>query len=239
MASPGSPDLLRRRLLMAAAALPAACASPLPSLAPPATPPPPPRVTIGDRWHYETIDLYRGARVGELSAEVIRGAAAPLVVALTDQRGAPLGQSVWSRPWDVIVELAYDVPQTFEKPMPLLPDLLVPGARRSDATYYSVPNSSSRLYWRQSLRATGWERIEVPAGGFDALRVERYINFAHWDSWRELPWRIDTLWYAPLVERWVQREWTGRYRWPGGRQLVEADEDRIRWRLLDWHRAGA
>ncbi len=238
MASPGSPDLRRRRLLMAAAVLPAACASPAPQLPPPATPPPSPSVAIGDRWHYETIDLFRGARTGELTAEVVRSAAAPLVVALTDQRGAAVGQTLWTRPWDVILELAYDAPQLFETPMPLLPESLVPGARRRDATYYSVPNSSSRLFWRQSLTATGWERIVVPAGSFDALRVERYINFAHWDMFRQEPWRIDTLWYSPLVNRWVQREWTGRYYWPGDRRFAEADEDRVRWRLLDWHRAG-
>jgi len=255
MESPRPPDRLRRRLLLAGAALPAACAQ-VPLLPPPATPPPPPRVSVGQRWRYETIDLFRRARVGELSAEVVRngseasngalpagmprppGYAAPLIVALTDERGAPIGEEQWARPWDVIVDLSYDMPQIFEAPMPLLPDRLEPGARRNDVTFYRVPNASGRFWWDQRLRAIGWERVEVPAGRFDALRVERFINFQHSDTWREHPFRVDTLWYAPEVGRWVQREWTGRYRWPGGRRPVEADEDRVRWRLLEWRNAG-
>jgi len=234
-----APDSLRRRLIVAAAALPAACAAPVPQLAPPAVPPPLPQVRVGQRWRYATIDLYRGTPVGELQAEVVRaggGGRAPLVVALKDQRGGALGDEQWAHPWSIVVDPSYDTPQIFESPMPYLPDTLVPGARRSDATRYQVPNSSARFHWRQQLRATGWERVVVPAGSFDALRVERYINFEHWDIWRLMPWRIDVVWYAPEAGRWVQRDWTGQYRWPG-RRPVEVEENRVRWQLLAWHGA--
>jgi hypothetical protein len=244
--APSPPDRLRRRLLLAGAALPAACAAPASRLPPPSEVPPPPRVTVGQRWRYETIDLYRGERIDVLHAEVlradppvdmrpglpiVRGTDAPLVVALSNERG-PLGEELYTRSWDIVHELTFDAPQTYEAPMPLLPDRLEPGSRRRDATHYTVPNSSYRHYWRQSLRAMGWERVVVPAGSFDALRIERQIDFGHWDSWRELPRRIDILWYAPQIGRWVQREWTGQYRWPS-RRPVEVNEDRIRWRLLD------
>lgn len=242
----------RRRLLSAAACvLPAGCAAPAFVAGPPG-PVPPPAVRVGDRWRYETIDLYRGEKTGELAAEVVRAAAptpsgatgaaaaqaAPLVVALTDARGATAGEERWARAWDVIVEPAYDAVQTFDRPMPLLPDRLEAGAGRSDASWYRVPQSSARFPWRQWLRAAGWERVTVPAGSFVALRVDRLIDFGHWDSWREFPQRTDTVWYAPDVNRWVQREWTGRYRWPGGRRPVEAYEDRVRWRLLEWRAGG-
>src|SRR5690606_37498331 len=66
-----APRLDRRRLLLAGAALlPAACAAPVPMLPPPAVAPPLPRVSLGQRWRYETVDLYRGAVVGELRAQV-------------------------------------------------------------------------------------------------------------------------------------------------------------------------
>jgi len=265
---PSSPA--RRRLLAAAACLlPGACASPefVPA---PAQAVPPPAVRVGQRWRYETVDLFRGARRGELLAEVIRAdrpgaspavpdapgapgapvrggagaagtagastplaAAAPIVVALRDEHGALLGEERWSRAWDVIVEPAYDMVQTFEAPMPLLPDRLEPGASRTDSSWYSVPHMSGRQYWRQWLRATGWERITVPAGTFDALRVERLIDFRHFDIWREFPQRLDIVWYAPQVNRWVRRDWSGEYRWPGRRPVV-VFEDRVRWQLVDW-----
>ena len=248
-ASPPSPH--RRHLLIAAAGLlPIGCATPQ-FVAPPPGPIPAPTVRLGQRWRYETIDLYRGAKIGELAAEVVRAGppsqpgssgdtpeGAPIVVALTDASGAAVGEERWARPWDVIVEPAYDAVQTFTRPMPLLPDRLEAGARRSDATWYRVPQNSGRLPWRQWLRAAGWERVAVPAGEFVALRVERVIDFRHWDTWREWPQRFDTVWYAPEANRWVQREWTGEYRWPGGRRPVVAYEDRVRWRLLDWRDGG-
>ena len=110
---------------------------------------------------------------------------------------------------------------------------LEPGFRRTDTTWYRASASPDTLWWQQRLSAVRWERVSVPAGDFDALRIERFINFRHWDGWREHPWRTDTVWYAPTVGRWVQREWTGRYRWPG-RRPVEASEDWVRWRLLEW-----
>lgn len=246
--APTKPDTLRRRLLIAGAALPAACATPVPGIAPPAVPPALPTLALGQRWRYETIDLFRGQPIGELRAEVVRsspgprlpagtprpaGYEAPLVVTLTDARGQPAGEEHWAGPWDVLLEPAYDAPQRFDAPMPLLPDRLAPGSRRTDTTWYAVPTSSDALWWQQRVHAVQWEIVTVPAGRFEALRIERFINFRHWDRWREQPWRTDTLWYAPAVGRWVQREWTGRYRWPGGRP-VEADEDRVRWRLLDF-----
>ncbi|HLS55033.1 MAG TPA: hypothetical protein VK052_03115 [Zeimonas sp.] len=246
MATPPA-SVQRRRLLSAAACLlPLGCATPQ-FVPPPPGPIGPPRVRVGQRWRYETIDLYRREKVGELAAQVIRAeppsqprsggdtaASAPIVVALSDASGAPAGEERWARAWDVIVEPAYDAVQTFDRPMPLLPDRLEPGAARNDASWYRVPHASGRLIWRQWLRAAGWERVAVPAGDFVALRVERMIDFRHWDGWREWPQRFDTVWYAPEVNRWVQRDWTGEYRWPGGRRPVVAYEDRVRWRLLDY-----
>jgi hypothetical protein len=223
----------RRRLLIAAAALPAAACTTPSWLPPPAQPPVIAPVRAGQRWRYERIDLYTGRKTGELDARVLDAQGPAFRIALTDAQGGALGEEVWASPWNARVDLAYDPPQAFEEPMPLLPERLEPGSARFDATFYTVPGSDDRLYWRQSLRAPGWERIRVPAGSFDALRVERIIDFRHRDTWRQSCWRIDTLWYSPQVGRWVQREWTGGYLWPGW-PPTRADEDRVGWRLLSW-----
>ncbi len=227
------PSCWRRRLLIAAAALPAAaCTSPS-WLPPPAQPPRVAPIRAGQRWRYERINLFTGRKTGELEARVLDHPGPAFEVALTDANGSSLGREAWASAWTARVDPAYDPPQTFEQPMPLLPDRLEPGSARFDSTLYSVPGSEDRLYWRQSLRALGWERIEVPAGSFDALRVERIIDFRHQDTWRQSCWRFDTVWYSPQVARWVRREWTGGYLWPGW-PPTRADEDRVGWRLLEW-----
>src|SRR5690606_8027929 len=94
MTTSSEPDRLRRRLLLAGAALPAACVAPVPQLPPPAVAPPLPRVSVGQRWHYETIDLYRNEKVGELFAEVLRadppGSNTPPGVPIAHGADAPL-----------------------------------------------------------------------------------------------------------------------------------------------------
>lgn len=55
----------------------------------------------------------------------------------------------------------------------------------------------------------------MPAGQFDALRIDRRIWFTHADTRRSQSMRTEQLWYAPAVHRWVRREWTGQYLgWP-------------------------
>ena len=64
----------------------------------------------------------------------------------------------------------------------------------------------------------------MPAGEFDALRVERRIYFTHVDLRRSQSVRTEYLWYAPAVNRWVRREWTGQYiGWPVRRGVARED----------------
>ena len=51
----------------------------------------------------------------------------------------------------------------------------------------------------------------MPAGRYDCLRVSRIIAFEHPDSQKTSANRSDTLWYAPAVNRWVQRELRGDF----------------------------
>lgn len=84
------------------------------------------------------------------------------------------------------------------------------------------------------MSAARWEEVRVPGGRFDALRVDRRIAFTHSDFWRIDSQRSETLWYAPAVNRWVQREWTGIYRQYGLPRYGGRREDWVRWRLLEY-----
>ena len=56
-------------------------------------------------------------------------------------------------------------------------------------------------YWSVRVDARDWERIQVPAGVFEVLRVTRRIAFRHADLHRVESVRNETLWYAPKVNR--------------------------------------
>ena len=182
-----------------------------------------PRVRAGDRWRYVEINGFNGERVADVAAEAIE-AGPRLRIRLEDSRGRPRGEEVYADPWRVVVEPMYDQPQFFESPVPILPETLVPGARSRTDTAYTVPGSSGRYGWQQRLEARRWQRIRVPAGEFDTLLVQRRIWFDHPDRWRRYPHRWDLAWYAPAVNRWVRREWSGEYRASGRRGALMRED---------------
>ena len=227
----------RRRLLWAGAGAVltpwcAGCTGPA-YLPGPAQPPPEPRLNVGQRWRYERFNVYNGRSLGLQVATIAdREADGRIRVRIDDGQGQALGDEWVVGAWQALVDLSYDQAQRFADPVPLLPPRLIAGATSSTSTQYQVPGASGRFYWSQWLKAPGWERVQVPAGQFDCLRVERMITFRHSDVFREMPQRRDTLWYAPEVGRWVRREWTGYYFWPG-QPPARFQEDWVVWHLLD------
>jgi hypothetical protein len=102
-------------------------------------------------------------------------------------------------------------------------------------TTYRVAGSPDALRWTQQLHADRWERVEVPAGSFDCLRISRVIGYQHPDPFRGFSTRNDVIWYSPQVNRWVKRVWSGDYvssGLTGGPAGVRGREDWVQWELL-------
>lgn len=230
-----APDLARRRALAAGLALVAGCAAEGTSIAPPAGGVGEPRVRVGDRWRYSVIERFRGREIGPVTARV--DAVEPrIVVELFDDAGTVVGSEAYAGAWNVLFEPAYDRAQAFEVPVTLLPPGAAPGASGRVTTHYQVAGDPQPLHWSERLDVRGWESVEVPAGRFDALRIERRIGFQHREAWRANSQRLDTLWYAPAVNRWVRRTWSGTYR--TGPNSGVLTEDSVEWRLLSYVTAG-
>lgn len=200
-------DPLRRLLLAAAAILPAACAS---SGTGPAAPVPVPRIRVGDRWRYRVIDRFNGRWIEEPTWEVVE-VGSEVRLSVRGRRGAPSMDERFTGAWAAIEESTYDQPIRFDRPMPLLPEPIAAGVSSSTSGTYTEPGSGKTHRWNQRLSSGPWSTIEVPAGRFECLRVSRAIAFQHVDGFRSNASRTDVLWYAPQVNRWVQREWRGEY----------------------------
>lgn len=230
------PSPLRRRLALALPAAPlvaaAGCAT-APVPAPPgADPLPAPRLAVGDRWRYALTDLYNGGALGEAAVEV-RAVAPEIRLAVRLPGAAAPVEERYADAWTVISEAVFDRPVTYETPMPLVPPGARAGQSSASSTGYRAEGTARRLRWQQRWRALGWERVTVPAGAFDALRIERLVNFEHPDPFRYDPFRRDVLWYAPAAGRWVRREWTGDYMSGGPVPRASRSlEERVRWELL-------
>lgn len=241
------PDRSRRRVTAHLLALPAAasigalvagCAAP-PSLpAPPgAEPLPVPRLKVGDRWRYLLINRYNRSAIGETSVTVL--ATSPEIRLRVDRGDGRPFEERYADAWSVLVDGTFDSLITFETPVPLVPPGARAGTSQTAGARYRSERSNDVLAWNQDLRATRWERVQVPAGSFDTLRIERRVWFKHPDVFRLDSERTDTLWYAPQVGRWVMREWTGDFMSGGPMSRAErAREDWVIWQLAAWEPAG-
>jgi hypothetical protein len=225
-------DPSRRLLLAAATVLPAACATS--GISGPTGPVPAPRVRIGDRWRYQLIDRLNGRWLDEPSFEVT--AVEPeIVMRVTSRKPGPPREERFAGAWSARMEWMYGAELSFDEPVPLLPSPIATGGGSTTVTRYREGADPRWHRWTQSLSVQGWEPIEVPAGRYDCLRVTRTIGFSSADIGRGVSSRSDTLWYAPAVNRWVQREWRGDFVSAGlGDNPAEgilAMEDRLLWQL--------
>lgn len=171
---------------------------------------PAPNVQSGQSWRYALINRYNGERIREVTARVAT-VNPELRVELTDDQGRRLPDEVYDRAWQIRQEPIYNETLVFDEAIPLLPAQLAVGARRVTNTRYRLSGEGTPHPWQVRLVSRHWERIQVPAGQFDALRVDRHIDFEHHDLFRRGSRRVDTLWYSPAANRWVMREWTGYY----------------------------
>lgn len=223
-------DPARRALLASLPAWTLGCAGPR-FQPPPAPPPASPVVRIGDRWRYDEIDRYSGRTLARIESTV-RAVTPQLVVETVDSQGVRRDDERYTGPWRVLQEPAYDATQYFDRPVPLIPAWLDAGtSERTDAVYRSAAGGDG-LAWKDWLDALGWQRLVVPAGEFDCLVIRRRIWFRHPDVFRTRSERTETLWYAPAVNRWARRDWTGEYR-SGSLRTIDR-EPSISWRLTGY-----
>ncbi|MGH1358992.1 MAG: hypothetical protein ACRBC3_09540 [Burkholderiaceae bacterium] len=204
------PDHPRRRVLAAVGLLIAGCAGNPNRISPPEQPLRAATVRSGERWRYQRINRFNNEPLGEILAEVIQ-VQPQVIVQLTDQAGQDWGREIYSAPWQIIQEPFYNQTLRFAEPVPLLPPLPTGSQPGSTRTSYQIDSGNRARPWTARLETRGWERISVPAGQYDCLRVERTIYFQPEQASRFDARRVETLWYAPAVNRWVKRDWTGFY----------------------------
>lgn len=202
----------------------------------PASPVAPPRVRVGDRWRYGVVDLYRNQLIDELTMQVIT-IEPQLRLSVTASDGSQRSEEVYADAWRAIQDPFYDLAAIFRDPNPLLPSPLRQGVYLRLTNAWRAPGESRWLYWSEWTEALQWEHISVPAGEFTALRVQRQIAYEHPDAFRLSNARTETLWYAPQVNRWVRREWTGTYLWPGMRTFSPLRDDWVEHKLLEYRPA--
>src|SRR5262249_43114990 len=176
------------------------------------------RSGAGDSVKYKGGDGFTSLPRPDQRHEVVRVGGGRIEVAGAVERGD--GSQVYDNEWNWLRRPATDL-QTFEY-SPAYQAFAFPLSAgktwRSEATA-TDPRDGRRFPVKIEGRVLGWERVKVPAGEFDALKVERRVFIGYWEpAYRGNSVILEYEWYAPAVKWAVKREamasflsYTGQY----------------------------
>ena len=204
-----------KQLLLAATSLVflASCATRLASDPPPGLPAQisAPEIQVGDSWRYAVSDGFTRLSRGtvEYRVRAIEGDTVTVDVIANDRHHTELftRDGSWlRRPATNLQEFAYNPPyRAFDFP-------LAAGKEWSARTIATDPADGRSFPVGIRGRVLGWERVRVPAGEFDALKVHRRVYFEYWvPVYRGQSVIDETDWYAPSVGQVVKSETNSKF----------------------------
>ena len=203
----------RQLLAVMAAATCAACAgtptgTPLQSNAVAAAP----SVAVGDSWTYRVRDAYTGLERGNQRYRVTE-AGDRISVAVSRAGAGGDEVRIFDSAWNWLKHPATHL-QTFDysPAYPAFAFPLAPGKTWRARLTATDPVDGRRFTLTVDGTVLGWERIKVPAGEFDALKIKRVVFFDYLEhTVRGRSEILEHEWYVPAIKQAVRREATAMY----------------------------
>jgi hypothetical protein len=179
-----------------------------------------PEVHVGDIWKFRTLDGFTNETQFEATQRVVEINDREIVIQLRNTGKDKSSLRYFTRDWNMVDtdDGKYD---------PYYPEFQFPlaaGATWSEKyTWLPMAGAASSGYVKATVAAQ--EKVTVPAGTFDAYRIERDVETRANNETAVVTTTHMTTWYAPAVRRFVRREWTvtrdGRVRGKTRIELVE------------------
>ena len=172
---------------------------------------------VGDTYVYRLTDGYTKQVRGQISYRVDTIDAYRMVVAVTaDTPSAGIARTeIYTNEgnWLRHPIINHDQPVEYEfataYPAYLFP--LEAGKSWSLRVDAINPATGRRNSVRVDGEVIGAERIRVPAGEFDTIKVQRLVYAGDWEGFRRETNIIETDWYAPAMGRAVRSESSSQY----------------------------
>ncbi|HEX6829082.1 MAG TPA: hypothetical protein VF104_08890 [Burkholderiales bacterium] len=179
----------------------------------------------GERWAYQVVNGYNNLGVGKASYEVVSAAADRFEVRVTDDKSGSSQTRGIVRGWNpesgvYPVGLAMGGlwngippggPVQYLPPLPVFRFPLAPGKSWSETVTATDPVSGQQIPVKVQGRVEGMERIRVPAGEFDTIKVSHDLYYQDPTWWRTSVWQTTTDWFAPSINRVVRHREQSQY----------------------------
>jgi hypothetical protein len=170
-----------------------------------------PTITVGEMWTYRVRDGYTGLDRGTERYRVDQVAAGSITVAR--ERSGTEDVQLYDSSWNWLRRPATNMqPFNYSPAYQAFDFPLAPGKHWQVRLTATDPADGRRFPVHLNGKVIGWERVKVPAGEFDALKIVRGVYVDYWEqSKRGSSQIIEIEWYAPTVKQAVRREASSRY----------------------------
>lgn len=171
-----------------------------------------PDLKVGERWTYNVVDGFNHLLKGTWVREVTAADGARIKVRLRSTDGSKQSSAVYDGPWNAISQ-SFPVggEVTYSPPLLAFPFPLEPGKTWRQKVVLTDIVTGRTVTQRVTGKVVGWDKVKVPAGEFDAIKVIRYVNLGNGDWWRSETLRTEYDWYAPRVKWVVKHEDAAEY----------------------------
>jgi hypothetical protein len=170
-----------------------------------------PDFQVGNQWRYAVHDGYTKLPRGTVEYRVssVQGDTVTVNVVNNSQASVEL----YSRDGNWLRHPAPNLHMlTYSPPYPAYVYPLAPGKSWNIRVTATDPATGQRVPVTVQARVLGWERIRVPAGEFDTLKLKRDVFVDYWvPNVRGPNVANETEWYSPVLKQAARREVSGRY----------------------------
>ena len=192
---------------------------------------PAPDHRAGDAWTYVARNGYNNETLGNWRYAVAAAAGGETRIAITRSATDAPSVEIATADGGFREHALPNLPRyRFDPPFVAYGFPLAPG-RSWDHTVSAYNTATQRS---QKVRVlgwvTGWERIRVPAGEFDTLKIARATYAGDGDFWRTQTEIYESDWFAPQIgaiikheerSQWIQRTYRGHPLYQGDRTTLE------------------
>lgn len=173
----------------------------------------PPRLVPGDEWRFDVVNRYNGERQRAFVRRVVASTAQELRCEVRTDGAAAMVVEQYAPGWNPAQRSAGPglADYRFEPSLTAFQFPLEAG--KSWVVRLAGTDAVTRRRNRVVVRGQveGWERIRVPAGEFDTLRIRRDIELGDGDMFRSQTEVLETEWYAPQLGGVVRSDIRSEY----------------------------
>lgn len=169
-----------------------------------------PAARTGEHWRYVAHDGYTHLPKGDVEL-VVTGAESGAIAVTRTESGRTYEERYTPAGGWLARQLTNLQPLRFEPALSALPFPLQAGKTWREVVMATDPATGRQYRVRVDGRVQGWEKVRVPAGEFDALRIERYIYAGNAGSFRTEERIHEVDWYAPRAGKVVRHAASSEY----------------------------